>query len=71
MSRTILYQSYTITSSPVQNVSQWGLRISISWKSDGNTISKSFWMPITYPTEEEADIHGISSGQHIIDEGFL
>jgi hypothetical protein len=69
MSRSVIYQSYTITSSPLHDAQndQWKLRISISWATDRNTISRTFWMPILYPTELEADTHGIAYGQRIID----
>lgn len=69
MSRTVIYQSYTITSSPLHDAQddQWKLRIFISWSIDGKTISRTFWMPVLYSTETEADIHGLAYGQRIVD----
>ena len=69
MSRTVNYQSYTITSSPLHDTlsDQWKLRISISWGIDGSPISRAFWMPILYSTETEADTEGVAYGQRIID----
>ena len=69
MSRGVIYKRYSITSSPAQDpaTSQWRLNISISVENEGKTISKAYWMPITYSTEAEADIHGIAFGQRIID----
>lgn len=64
MSRTIIYQRsalrYTINSFPTQDTGtgQWRLSISISWQKDGQSIYRPYWMPVTYPTEVEADIHG-------------
>jgi hypothetical protein len=69
MSQTVTYQSCTILSAPVHdaNSNQWKLRISISWGEEGRTTSRTFWMPIAYSTELEADSHGIAYGQRIID----
>ena len=69
MSRTVTYNTYTITSSPIHDgvSDQWKLSILISWDKDGSETSRTFWMPVPYPTETEADIHGISFGQRIID----
>ena len=69
MSKTVTYQGYTITSAPAQDTKtgQWRLHISISWEGDGRTQARPYWMPITYPTEQEADFHGISFGQRIVD----
>jgi hypothetical protein len=69
MGRTVVYQNYTITSSPLHDTQndQWKLHISISWGIDGKTVSRTFWMPILYSTETQADIHGVAYGQRIID----
>jgi hypothetical protein len=69
MSHSLIYQRYTISSVPTQNTEtgQWQLRISISLEEDGATKSIPFWMPLEYATEAEADIHGITFGQRIID----
>ena len=69
MSRSVIYQRYTINSEPTQNTEtgQWQLRISIFCEQDGVTESTPYWMPLEYATEAEADIHGITFGQRIID----
>ncbi len=69
MSRSVIYQRYTISSVPTQNTEtgQWQLRISIFFDQDGATESIPYWMPLEYATEAEADIHGITFGQRIID----
>ena len=69
MSRSVIYQRYTINSEPTQNTEtgQWQLRISIFFEQDGAPESMPYWMPLEYATEAEADIHGITFGQRIID----
>ena len=69
MSCSVIYQRYTINSVPTQNTEtgQWQLRISISLEKDAATKSIPFWMPLEYATEAEADMHGITFGQRIID----
>ena len=69
MSHSLIYQRYTISSVPTQNTEtgQWQLRISIFFEQDGATESIPYWMPLEYATEAEADIHGITFGQRIID----
>jgi hypothetical protein len=69
MSRSVIYQRYTISSvsTPNTETGQWQLRISISVEEDGATKSIPYWMPLEYATEAEADIHGITFGQRIID----
>jgi hypothetical protein len=69
MSRTVIYKKYTIASWPVHDAhtGEWRLNISISWEKGGTPISRPYWMPITYPSETEADVHGITFGQRIVD----
>lgn len=69
MSETVTYHGYTILSAPVRDAesNQWKLRISISWDNAGRMTSRTFWMPIAYSTELEADTNGIAYGQRIID----
>ena len=69
MSRSVIYQRYTISSVPMQNTEtgQWQLRISIFFDQDGAAESITYWMPLEYATEAEADMHGITFGQRIID----
>jgi hypothetical protein len=69
MSQTGQYQQYTIKSSPEQSLNggQWRLKISIFWEENGATTFKPFSAETTYRTESEADIHGVTYGQRIID----
>ena len=69
MSRSVIYQRYTIHSVPTPNTEtgQWQLRISICFEQDGATESIPYWMPLEYAMEAEADMHGITFDQRIID----
>src|SRR5918994_4920192 len=55
MSRSVIYQHYTISSVPTQNTEtgQWQLRISISFEQDVATESIPYWMPLEYATERK------------------
>jgi hypothetical protein len=46
---------------------QWTLAIVISWERDEGVTSRPFTAENTYPTEVDADLHGIAYGQRIID----
>jgi len=46
---------------------QWTLPIVISWERDEKVTGRTFSAENTYPTEAEADLHGIAYGQRIID----
>ena len=69
MSRSVIYQRYTINSVPTQNTEtgQWQLRISIFFEKDGATEYITYCKTLEYETEAEAEIHGITLGQRIID----
>jgi hypothetical protein len=69
MSKIVTYKAYTIKSCPLQQLTtgQWKPHISISWDRDGIVILRPFSAENTYPTEEQADIHGSTYGQRIID----
>ena len=69
MSQTVHYQQYTIKSAPEQSMKggRWRLKISISWEEVGATMVRPFTADTTYQTESEADIHGITYAQRIID----
>ncbi len=43
------------------------IKISISWQADGPTKVKEYSADAPFPSETEADIHGITFGQRIID----
>ena len=75
MSRHNTYKNYAIRSTPVQHPDsrQWTLSITIEWERDGIVTARPFSAENTFRTETEADIHGISDGQLIIDgqvQGF-
>lgn len=67
--RALQYQHYTIRSYPrrLPKAGGWTIKISISWKKDGRIKVKQYSADSPFPTEAEADIHGISFGQRIID----
>jgi hypothetical protein len=73
MSRSVIYQRYTISSvsTPNTETGQWQLRISISVEEDGATKSIPYWMPLEYATEAEADIHGITLARRLLTAKFL
>ena len=68
--RQVQYKEYVIKSNPepVAASGQWKLRIAICWKSNGILNMQPYSGPTVYDTETEADIHGITYGQRIIDE---
>jgi hypothetical protein len=68
MARTIDHRGYRIHSSPVQltEVGYWTVSIHISWEENGIRIIRSISSKNAYPTQEEADVHGIAYGQRII-----
>ena len=72
MSRRATYKHYTIRSTTHQLVDalQWTLSIVIEWERDGEVTGRPFSADNTYPTETEADLHGLSYGQRIIDGKF-
>jgi hypothetical protein len=69
MSNTVLYEGYAIQSSPkyLAESEQWQLCIVISFKQHGAMKPREFSSEVMYTTEQEADIHGIAFGQHLID----
>lgn len=68
MSKRLIYRNYTITSAPKQDMEtrQWRIHIEVALEKGGNVVGQ-YWMPISYSTEAEADTHGITFGQRIID----
>jgi hypothetical protein len=69
MEKTVEYQGYTIQSSPKYeaNWEKWRLRIFISVEDRQVIRSREFSSEVLYKTEQEADIHGITFGQRLID----
>ena len=69
MDKTIEYQGYTIQSSPhpLAQGEKWQLRISISLDNHRGVKTREFSADVWYATEQEADIHGITYGQRLID----
>jgi hypothetical protein len=67
--RAIQYQEYTIQSYPRRLPKDvgWTIKISISWKAEGDTKVKEYSADSPFLTEAEADTHGIAFGQRIID----
>lgn len=69
MSQNAPYKQYIIRSTPTQlrDSMQWTLAIAIYWEHNGLVTMRPFSTEHTYQTEEEADLHGITFGQRIID----
>jgi hypothetical protein len=69
MSNTALYEGYAIRSFPkyLDEWEKWQFRIIISFKQHGTMQSREFSSEVLYITEQAADVHGITFGQHLID----
>jgi len=69
MSNTVLYEGYAIQSAPrhLAELEKWQICIVISFKQHGAMKPREFSSDVLYTTEQEADIHGIAFGQHLID----
>jgi hypothetical protein len=69
MAKTIEYEGYTIQSTPlyVKEWEKWQLRVVISSKVQRGTRTREFSTEVLYVTEQEADIHGVTFGQRLID----
>jgi hypothetical protein len=69
MAKTVEYEGYTIESRPYYdpNWDKWQIRILISCESPRGIRTREFSSMVLYGTEQEADIHGITFGQRIID----
>ena len=67
--KALRYQGYTIRSYPRRPTTggEWTIKISISWQTDGFTTVKEYSADSPFSSEREADIHGITFGQRIID----
>lgn len=69
MGKTIEYQGYTIQSAPhhLADDEKWQLRIFVSVDDHLGVKAREFSPDVLYATEQEADIHGITFGQRLID----
>jgi hypothetical protein len=67
--KAVRYQGYTIRSYPrrLTNGEEWTIKISISWQIGGLTTVKEYSADSPFTSEREADIHGITFGQRIVD----
>ena len=69
MAKTVEYEGYTILSRPYYdtNWDKWQIRILISCESPRGIRTREFSSMVLYGTEQEADIHGVTFGQHLIE----
>lgn len=69
MGRQTEYNGYTIESNPnfEPTGNKWQLRIYVSVHHAQGIRTRELASDVWYPTEEEADIHGITFGQRVID----
>jgi hypothetical protein len=69
MAKTVEYEGYTIQSAPQYQTDweKWRLCISISLEDHRGVRTREFSSAILYATEQEADIHGTTFGQRLID----
>ncbi|MBS0166234.1 MAG: PilZ domain-containing protein [Nitrospira sp.] len=69
MGKTAEYKGYTIESAPrpETNWQKWRLHIFISVQHPRGIQTREFNSDVLYATEQEADVHGITFGQRVID----
>ncbi|MEO6112507.1 MAG: PilZ domain-containing protein [Nitrospiraceae bacterium] len=69
MAKTVEYEGYTIQSAPHYQTDweKWRLCISISLEDHRGVRTREFSSEVLYATEQEADIHGTTFGQRLID----
>lgn len=69
MNKTVHYQGYTIQSAPHYQTDseKWQLHIFISVEDTRGVRTREFSADGMYATEQEADLHGITYGQRLID----
>ena len=69
MSNTALYEGYVIQSAPryLAERAHWQLCVVISFSQCREMRPREFFSEIFYPTEHEADTHGIAFGHDLID----
>ena len=63
------YQGYTIESAPIREADwdKWQLHVLISAQGPRGIQTREFSADVLYASEEEADDHGITFGQRVID----
>jgi hypothetical protein len=69
VSKIVEYGDYTISSIPVQKMgtSEWQPSVVISTEREGIVTTQTFTDDTSFSTELDADLHGITMGQQIID----
>jgi hypothetical protein len=69
MAKTVEYEGYKIHSTPQYQTDseQWRLRIFISFEDHRGVRTGEISSEVLYATEQEADIHGTTFGQRLID----
>ncbi|HSQ90671.1 MAG TPA: PilZ domain-containing protein [Nitrospiraceae bacterium] len=69
MAKTAVFKGYTIQSRSFYdtNWGKWQVRIVISSDSQHGIRTRDFSSMVLYATEEEADLHGITFGEHLIE----
>jgi PilZ domain len=69
MAKTVEYEGYTIHSTPQSQTDseQWRLRIFVAFEDHRGIRTREFSSEVLYATEQEADIHGTTFGQRLID----
>jgi len=69
MGKTVEYKGYTIESVPYPetNREKWRIHILISVLQPSDIQTREFSTHVLYETEAEADVHGVTFGQRIID----
>ncbi len=69
MAKIVDYQGCTIISIPMQAVGthEWKTAIEISVEREGVVATQSYTHDTKYIREDDADLHGITMGQQIID----
>lgn len=66
--KTVEYQGYSIQSAPRHlNGEKWGMHIFISLQDHRGVRTRQFSTDAVYADEQEAEIHGITFGQRVID----
>ena len=69
MGKTVVYQGYTIHSTPHYETAweKWRLRTVVSAEDSPHVRTREFSSEILHATKQEANIHGIAFGQRLID----
>jgi hypothetical protein len=69
LAKTVEYQGFTIQSAPhhLADGEKWQLCIFISVEDHRGVRTRKFSADVLYATEQEADIHGTTFGQRLID----